>query len=202
MQFSQSFNIACPREQVWDLFQNVPEVVTCIPGAKLTEDRGDGTYLGVVESRLGPVTAVFEGEGIHTVDVDAFSGRLDGNGRDRKAGSRAKAKIAYQLEPIEGGTQVDVDSDITLSGAAAQFGRPGLVRELTARIMQEFATNVEAKIAAVSNPQEHISEHNNPEDVGEATAAPPPQMGSIVLASFWSWLCNGILRLFGKGDSK
>lgn len=188
MQISQSFDVARPREQVWALFQDVPSVAGCIPGAKLLEDKGDGVYSGTVESRLGPITAVFEGEGALTTDAPNWTGTLVGSGRDRKAGSRAKATIEYRLEAVETGTRVAVESDITLSGAAAQFGRPGLVRELTARILKEFGANIEARIGAAPAAD-------------AAAPAPPPQIGSLVLPSLWAWLRSGLRRLFGTGGN-
>lgn len=87
MQFSQSIEIARPRDEVWELFQDVPRVVGCLPGATLTEDPGDGTYAG---------------DGKLDVDQSAHCGRLEGNGRDRKAGSRAKATSEYRLEATDG----------------------------------------------------------------------------------------------------
>lgn len=102
MQFSQSIEIARPRDEVWELFQDVPRVVGRLPGATLTEDPGDGTYASVMTTRLGPVTAHFAGDGKLDVDQSAHCGRLEGNGRDRKAGSRAKATSEYRLEATDG----------------------------------------------------------------------------------------------------
>ncbi len=199
MQISQRFEITRPCEQVWEIFQDVPRVAQCIPGAKLLNDRGDGHYAGVVETRLGPITAVFEGEGIHIVDPDSWSGCLEGTGADRRAGSRAKAKIDYRLTVLGATTQVDVEADITLSGAAAQFGRPGLVRELSARILRDFAANVEAQLARGDN-QEHNVDDVLGGDTSGTSNSEPPQMGGLLLSSIWGWLCAGLQRLTGKGN--
>ncbi len=187
MKFSQRFEVARPREQVWELLSDVPRVVQCIPGARLLEERSGGAFLGAVEVRLGPVKAAFEGEATHTTDPSGWHGRIEGTGKDRKAGSRARVAIDYTLSATEGGTQVEVDSDITLSGAAAQFGRPGLVRELSARLLQEFGANLEAELSAP----------------GAAPAPPPPdsrKMVGLVLASLWGWIRRGMSRLLGRGD--
>ncbi len=57
-------------------------------------------------------------------------------------------RVAYSLEPIASGTRVVVDADVILSGAAAQFGRVGLLKEMTGRIIGEFVHCLEAKLAA------------------------------------------------------
>ena len=57
-----SFSIDQPASRVWDFFQDVPEVVTCMPGTELLAQPGEATYTGKVTVKLGPVTAAFEGE--------------------------------------------------------------------------------------------------------------------------------------------
>ena len=54
--------------------------------------------------------------------------------------------VVYRLHEIGAGTRVDVDADFTLSGRAAQFGRVGLLQELTGRLLGEFATNLAATL--------------------------------------------------------
>ena len=41
-----------------------------------------------------------------------------------------------------------VDADVNLSGAAAQFGRGGLIIEMSNRLVAEFVQCCEAKLAA------------------------------------------------------
>jgi carbon-monoxide dehydrogenase small subunit len=42
---------------------------------------------------------------------------------------------------------VELQVGYTLKGPLAQFGRPGLVRDLAGRIAAEFAANLEARLA-------------------------------------------------------
>jgi hypothetical protein len=46
------------------------------------------------------------------------------------------------------GTKVVVDQDVQLSGAAAQYGR-GMISDVTAVLMKDFATNLQNRIAAI-----------------------------------------------------
>ena len=62
------------------------------------------------------------------------------------------------------GTKVNVAMDLNLSGAAAQYGR-GLVSDVTAVLLKDFAGNAEARLDA-------IAEGRNPDDVQATSSAP------------------------------
>ena len=120
MKIANTFTVPRPRDKVWNLFQDVPRVATCIPGTQITEDLGEGKFKGRVEVKLGPITTAFEGDAQHAADTSSWSGTILGNGRDRGAGSRAKFSTVYRLAEVPGGTEVIVESDISLAGAVAQ----------------------------------------------------------------------------------
>ncbi len=190
MKFSQDFIVAAPLERVWALFQDVPEVVECLPGATLTEALGDDRFKGDVAVKLGPVAARFEGVAEHTADESARSGVIQGKGTDKKGGSRTQATIGYRLEEAPEGTKVTVDSDITLSGRAAQFGRPGLIREMTGRIIQDFGKNLESKLAEGDAPQE---------DAGSPPAEAAPRQEVSGFSLLFASLLNMLKRWLRGG---
>lgn len=150
MQISHQFEVARPPATVWSFFQDVESVAQCLPGAELLENRGDGTYLGKISVKLGPLSATFEGEAKVTPDEAAQTGLIDGKGVDRRGGSRGQVKVNYSLAPAPAGTGVTIDADVTLSGAAAQFGRTGLINEMSSRLIGEFVQCVEGKLAATT----------------------------------------------------
>jgi carbon monoxide dehydrogenase subunit G len=125
----------------------------CLPGAELTEAKGDNVYAGNVSVKLGPMTAKFEGEATVASDVAARTGSVNGKGVDKRGGSVGQVKVAYALEQVGGRTRVTVDADVLLSGAAAQFGRTGLIKEMSSRLIGEFVSCLEAKLAASSNEE-------------------------------------------------
>ncbi len=150
MNITHEFQVARPVATVWDFFQDVPSVAQCLPGAELLEDRGDGTYAGKVSVKLGPLSATFEGEAKVTPDAETKSGIIDGKGVDRRGGSRGQVKVTYSMVPSDAGTSVKLDADVTLSGAAAQFGRTGLINEMSTRLIGELVACVEGKLAATT----------------------------------------------------
>ena len=187
MKVEERLAVARPPDAVWALFCDVPEVVQCLPGAELLKDLGDDRYEGRVTVRLGPVNAAFGGEATVHNDAEARRGRIEGKGVDRKSGSRGSIAVTYQLTEIAAGTEVHFDADIVLSGPAAQFGRPGLVRELSARILRDFAKNLEAPLGAAG-----------------ADGTPPPLPHrevhglSLLLGSVLGLVRNFFAGLFGR----
>ena len=62
MNIVEQFTVTRPIESVWGLFQDVPELAQCLPGAELTIDNDDGTYEGRVAVKLGPISSSFDGK--------------------------------------------------------------------------------------------------------------------------------------------
>lgn len=182
MKIDNEFTVASPVATVWDFFQDVPAVAECLPGAELTEARGDGTYAGKVAVKLGPMAANFEGEATVRPDEGSRSGTIDGKGADRRGGSRGQVKVEYTLEEADGGTRVRIAADVTLSGAAAQFGRTGLISEMSNRLIGDFVQCVEGKLAA-----------DSPAAAAEVRSADVRGL-ALLLASLGAWLRRLIRR--------
>jgi carbon-monoxide dehydrogenase small subunit len=159
MQVQHRFEVQRPIGTVWDFFQDVPSVAQCLPGAELLEVKEGGIYSGKVSIKLGPMSATFEGDASVTSDAVTHSGLIDGKGVDRRGGSRGQVKVTYRLaSSAPAVTGVEIDADVQLSGAAAQFGRTGLINEMSNRLIAEFVSCVEAKLAAsTAEEAEHIT---------------------------------------------
>ena len=183
MKITQEFQVGQNPAAVFRFFQDVPSVAQCLPGAELTEDRGDGTYAGVVSVKLGPMTAGFEGEATVSSDAEANTGHISGKGIDKRGGSRGQVSVDYAISPTERGSRVVVDANITISGAAAQFGRTGLINQMSQRLIQDFVACLEAKLET--------------EDSSEADRIEAGEVRGISL--FFSTLAAGIKRLFSRG---
>ena len=186
MHIDQEFEVNRPAGQVWDFFQDVEEVAKCLPGATLTGVEDDGRYAGSVQVKLGPMELTFEGKAGVEVDETGRTGVIQGSGADRRGGSRGKVKVDYQVHEANAGTRVTLGADLTLSGQAAQFGRVGLIKEMSGRIIEEFVSCLEAKLAA--------------ESVEEAAGveAEAIEGGSLVVGSLWAMIVRFFRRLFGR----
>lgn len=195
MQITQSFKVARPLPAVWALFQDIPEIARCMPGAELIEDKGDGNYLGRVGIKLGPFNASFEGEAKVKVDAAAHTGHVEGKGMDKRGGSRSKLVMDYALSETGGLTAVDIKADLQLSGPVAQFGRTGVITETANVLIAQFARNIEQKLAPAETMAPPAAEA---EAVNEAKPAPAPA-NQISVATLISALVSSFFRrLFGR----
>lgn len=212
MEIKQSFTVARPLTQVWALFQDVPVVAGCMPGAELIADKGNGLYQGRVSIKLGPFGASFEGEAQVTPDPATHSGHVEGKGTDKRGGSRSKLVMDYRLAEAPGGTKVDVDADIQLVGPIAQFGRTGIVTETANVLIRQFVQNVEQKLAAMPDAGAAASTATATSSGGSSSAtatasasassavkpAPAPVNQISAFALMGAVIASWFRRLFGK----
>jgi carbon monoxide dehydrogenase subunit G len=188
MQITQSFKVTRPLSAVWALFQDIPEIAKCMPGAELLSDKGDGNFLGRVGIKLGPFNASFEGEAKVTTDPSAHSGHVEGKGLDKRGGSRSKLVMDYKLSEDSGLTTVDIAADLQLSGPIAQFGRTGVITETANVLIGQFVRNVEQKLAPPA-PQEQAA---------EMSRAPVPANQISVMTLLGALISSFFRRLFGR----
>src|SRR5262245_23958372 len=148
MLINQDFEVAQPVEKVWQFFGDIPRVARCLPGAELTDNLGDDKYGGRVAVRMGPVRLQFAG----TADIterDEAAKRIvvHAAGAEERGRGQASMVVSATLAPADRGTKVAVAQDLQLSGAAAQYGR-GMISDVTAVLMRDFAANLAGQIAA------------------------------------------------------
>ncbi len=146
MQLEQQFILGQPPDATWPAFADVALLVGCLPGASLTGGETDGQWPMRFDVRLGPVAASFTGQGRLVREDATRSGRFEGQASDRRTGSRVKGSAAFTLAAHESGTRVIVQVDYALTGALAQVGRAGIVRELAGALTAQFAANLEARL--------------------------------------------------------
>jgi len=149
MLIQNTFDVSEPVDKVWEFFGNDPQVAACLPGAELSEDLGDETYAGTVGVRMGPVKMQFAGKA-KILERDDATKRMviDAAGADQKGRGQAAMTITARLAPSGSGTKVDLDQDLQLSGAAAQYGR-GMIQDVTTVLMGQFARNMQERIGAI-----------------------------------------------------
>jgi carbon monoxide dehydrogenase subunit G len=186
MKFTEEFEVGRPIDEVWELFEDVASVAQCMPGAELTEEKGGGVYAGRVSVKLGPLNPTFEGEATAIYQSDVRAIQLNGSGVDRQGGSRGRVNVDVQLREIGQATAVAVDANITLSGAAARFGRTGLMEEMANRLIREFVDCLEAKLAATTQ-SEAASVH-----------AEELRGFSLMLSSIGGWIARILRRILRR----
>ncbi len=148
MLIKSDFEISEPIESVWRIFDDIPQVAACLPGAELSESVGDDRYLGKVAIKMGPIKLQFAGSA-HIKERNDAAKRIvvDAAGADEKGRGQASMLLTANLAPTVGGTKVDVSMDLQISGAAAQYGR-GLISDVTKVLLGDFGTNLQNRLDA------------------------------------------------------
>jgi aerobic carbon-monoxide dehydrogenase small subunit len=144
-----NFAIPHPPEQVFAMFGDIATVAACLPGASLTAPPTPGRIEGAIRVKLGPIAATFAGAARVERSDNDLSGRIIGVGNDRRSRSSTHGEIRYRLSPLDQGaaTRVDLSLGYRLTGILAQVGRPGLVHDLAARLIAEFAGNLDRRMS-------------------------------------------------------
>jgi uncharacterized protein len=146
MLIKSDFEVAEPVEKVWQFFENIPQVASCLPGAELTDDLGGEKYKGKVAIRMGPVRLQFAGTAdITERDEQAKRVVVNAAGADERGRGQASMVVTATLTRAGRGTKVDVTQDLQLSGAAAQYGR-GMINDVTTVLMRDFSANMQDRI--------------------------------------------------------
>jgi carbon-monoxide dehydrogenase small subunit len=154
-----------------------------MPGARLTKPPANNRAEGEVKVKLGPIVSVFSGVLDVMRDDANFNGVVRGTGRDAKSGSNARAIISYQVQPKgDAASQVDISVKFLLTGALAQFGRSGLVKDVVDHLTTLFTANLGASLAGGS-----IS----------GSAGPTLNAASLARAAVWNQLRAFFSKLIG-----
>ena len=185
MLINSEFEVSETPDKVWEFFNDIPAVAACLPGANISEEIGDDRYAGTVVIGLGPVKLDFAGEASVRERDDANKRIIvDAAGADEKGRGQAALVVDASLVSLGTGTRVDVQQDLQLSGAAAQYGR-GMVQDVTAVMLDEFASNMKASLAALEAGVEY--------QAGEAGSASGLAIG---LRAMWMGLVRVARRFF------
>jgi hypothetical protein len=163
MLIKNEFEVTQPVDKVWEFFENIPQVATCLPGTELTEDLGNEQYKGRVAVRMGPVRLQFAGTAdITERDEAAKRVVVHAAGAEEKGRGQASMVVTATLTKSGRGTKVGVTQDLQLSGAAAQYGR-GMISDVTSVLMRDFSANMADRI-------NRIDRGETPEQIAAAGA--------------------------------
>jgi carbon monoxide dehydrogenase subunit G len=150
MLISQTIVVDQPIDAVWKFFDDIPQVAACIPGADLTTKIAQDHFGGDVIISAGPVKLEFAGQAkVKSRDNAKKIITIDASGSDKKGRGEAQAVLIAALSPASGGTSLKISLELTVSGAAAQFGR-GLIADVTAVLVNQTATSMQGRLKAIS----------------------------------------------------
>ena len=157
MKINNEFTVSVPIQEAWEVMLDLKKIAPCLPGAAIQDEKGDGEYDGTMKVKIGPITANYKGTvKIEEADEENHRAVLQAKGRDARGQGTASAAIVSTLQE-EGGdsTKVSVETDMKLTGRAAQFGR-GIAQDVATKMLTQFAECLEREISG--GPQEGAAE--------------------------------------------
>jgi carbon monoxide dehydrogenase subunit G len=147
MKINNEFTVSAPIDRAWEVMLDLEKITPCLPGASIQEQQEDGTYKGTMKVKIGPITANYKGT-VAYEETDEANHRavLKASGRDARGQGTASATITSTLDEEGDKTRVNVETDMHLTGRAAQFGR-GVAQDVASKIFEQFAQCLEREIS-------------------------------------------------------
>ncbi len=152
MDLTHQFTVPTPVEETWAHFQDIASVAECFPGAQVTSAEGD-SFSGTVKVKLGPIALVYNGSGTF-VEKDDTGHRfvVDAKGKDKRGNGTAGAKVTLSMaSAASGGTDVEVLTDLAITGKPAQFGR-GVMQDVSDKLLGQFVSCLEQRLGSGGPP--------------------------------------------------
>jgi uncharacterized protein len=145
MDLTHRFTVPTSVDETWAHFQDIASVAECFPGATVSSVEDD-TFAGSVKVKLGPIALVYNGSGTF-VEKDEAAHRfvVDAKGKDKRGNGTAGAKVTLTMADSGGSTDVEVVTDLSITGKPAQFGR-GVVQDVSDKLLGQFVACLETRL--------------------------------------------------------
>jgi hypothetical protein len=133
---------------------------------------------------------------------------MDASGQDKRGHGSAKATIVSTMREEGDLTRVDVETDFTITGRLARFGRGGMIQDVSNRLLREFADCLQQRIEAPPAAEPSVVDAVLAATPQGAAVAPPAAGGAGApttakpiggFSLFFRALLDRLRRLFGRG---
>jgi carbon monoxide dehydrogenase subunit G len=162
VKLENSFEVPASPERAWALLMDVPRIIPCMPGATLDETVDDGNWKATMAVKLGPISLSFKTDvKREQADEAARRAKLSARAREARGRGHANATIESSLAPQNGGTKVDIVTELQLSGPVAQYGR-GLVQDVSTQLVTQFAECLKKQLGTPDEAQAAVAEVSQP----------------------------------------
>lgn len=175
MEIVNSFSIDSPIQNTWNVLLDVPLVVSCFPGATLTETLDADSYKGLIRVKLGPIVMEFTGiVTLGDVSPDTWTATVKATWQETRNRGSATTVTTFALSGRDdrAGTQVDVRTTVQMAGQVAQYGRGvGVIHALSQQMVRQFVANLQEELAArPATPQTRPADvdASTPSKIGES----------------------------------
>ena len=183
MKIQNEIEIAAPPDELFEILSDPERVTPCMPGASLESKEGDDAYEGTVKLKVGPITAAYQGT-LHFVELDRENRRavMRASGQETNGQGNAEATITATVSGSDSQSVLSMETDMEVRGKAAQFGR-GALGNVSQKILQQFARNLESQVLAGGEQKEDTGEGMEQPQPSEETTRAERSQGSRESAS-------------------
>jgi uncharacterized protein len=151
MHLEHEFVVPQPVQQAWQVLLDIERIAPCLPGATVDSVDGD-TFAGRVKVKVGPIMVTYQGSAEFVErDESAHRVTIKAGGREARGAGTAAATVQAVLHDEGERTRVNVDTELTVTGRPAQFGR-GVMVDVSNKLLGTFADCLERTLAADQPP--------------------------------------------------
>lgn len=145
MRIDNRFTVPATPDRAWAFLTDLARVAPCLPGATVDSVAKD-VLCGRVALRIGPMSMTYAGEAAFVMkdDVNRIA-TIRAGGRDGRGGGAVKATIKASLIEVPGGSEVNLTTELALTGRVAQLGQ-GPIKDVSAKLMGQFADCLATRI--------------------------------------------------------
>jgi carbon monoxide dehydrogenase subunit G len=176
LDLTHTFTVPTGIDETWAHFNDIASVAECFPGATVTAVEGD-TFTGSCKVKLGPIALVYNGSGTFA-EKDEATHRfvVEAKGKDKRGNGTAGANVTVSMADTSGSTDVEVVTDLSITGKPAQFGR-GVMQDVSDKLLGQFVACLETRLAGAD-----IEPSGESGPVEQSDAAPAPGAGTAEVA--------------------
>ncbi len=185
MQIENSFAVKAAPDRVYQFLLDVNNVVSCVPGAELSEVVDPDTFKGKVRIKVGPVTVSYNGTAtITSRDPATRTATLRAEGRETTGSGSADATTVMSVAADGENSTVTLATDFTVVGRVAQFGR-GIMEDVSRHLVGQAAECIQSKLeaspasAAPKATDGDTSASNGSPGPARAASPPPSQPAAL-----------------------
>jgi carbon monoxide dehydrogenase subunit G len=172
VKFENTFEVDAPIDEVYATLLDVERVAPCVPGAEVLEKTGDDAYQVAIKVKVGPISMTYKGT-VEIVERDDENHRavMRAKARETRGQGTADAKVELKLVQEGATTKGTMTADVQLAGRAAAMGR-GIIQDVSAKLVQTFAKNLETMLAGGGTPAEAAAASASTPAAATTAAAP------------------------------
>ncbi len=176
MDLTHRFSVPASVEEAWRAFNNLEALAPCFPGATITNIDGDD-FSGSVKIKLGPIALVYNGSGTYAErDGDARRVVIEARGKDKRGNGTATATVTASFHENGDQTDVEVVTDLAITGKPAQFGR-GVISDISDKLLDQFVNCVSGRFT--EGLGEEPPAEDQADDFAESASEQTIELGAV-----------------------